>query len=113
MCSWHEDLAHRMEDPQGRAAGFQREAGGGSREDDGERAETPAEREAPPAAAELGRAALRPASFFEIFDGTIDEIAIDPALLLGVAEEQAVIADDVDEPGDAARVSGDPIQRGL
>src|SRR2546430_7595630 len=38
-------------------------------------------------------------------------VPIDPALLIGVREDEAVIADHVDEPRDPARIFGDPVHR--
>src|SRR2546422_11129209 len=38
-------------------------------------------------------------------------VPIDPALLIGVREDEAVIADHVDEPWDPSRIFGDPVHR--
>src|SRR5207249_8344353 len=50
-------------------------------------------------------------ALLEIVDRLSDSLAVDPALLLGVAEEEAVIADDVDEPWNPTRIFRDPAHR--
>src|SRR5207244_4946384 len=55
--------------------------------------------------------ALGPRALLEIVDRLSDNLAVNPALLIGVAEEEAVIADDIDEPWNPTRIFRDPVHR--
>src|SRR5215831_6302851 len=50
-------------------------------------------------------------SFLEILDGLFDDVAIDAMALVGISDEQAMIADDVDEPRDPAGIGFDALGR--
>src|SRR6185503_17905647 len=56
---------------------------------------------------------LRPLALLEVFDGLVDDTAVDPPLAVGVAGQQAVIAHDVDDARRALAVLGDPLDRGV
>src|SRR5436190_168947 len=60
----------------------------------------------PSAVARFRRRAL---AFFQVLDGLLDDRPVDPPLAEGVARDQAVIADHVDDARDAARVLGDAL----
>ena len=47
----------------------------------------------------------------KILDGLLDDLAIDPANLIGIADDQAVVADRVDKARDPSGVFGDPHDR--
>src|SRR5262245_25996565 len=75
-----------------------------------EPAEHPAEHGRTP----LPREALGASGSFarlEILDGLLDDVAIDALPLVGIPDEQAVIADDVDEPRDPVGVRRDALGR--
>src|SRR5215468_7191017 len=57
----------------------------------------------------LGR--IRPFPLLEILDGFEDDVSIDAMALVGIPDEQAMIADDVDESRDPAGIGGDAFGR--
>src|SRR5262249_38959073 len=52
-------------------------------------------------------------TLFEVLHGLLDDLAIDASNLIGVADEEAVIAERVDEARDASGVLGDAADRGV
>ena len=48
-----------------------------------------------------------PPALLEVLDGLLDDLAIDAPDLVGIADEQAVVAERIDEARDSARVLGD------
>src|SRR2546425_8185911 len=82
-----------------------------SRERHRERPEAPPSEEARPRAGQPPDLALWCRTLLEVFDRLIDGIPIDPALLIGVSEQEAVIADAVDQPWYPAGVFRDPVHR--
>src|ERR1700682_2116118 len=53
------------------------------------------------------RLSRSPLALLEILDGLLDDGAIDPPDLVRVADDQAVVAEPIDEARDSARVRGD------
>src|SRR5260221_10349038 len=91
----------------------------GSSQSVGAEDEEPAEErgpEAPHRPAESGRpwlpdeaaGACGPPALLQVLDRLFHDVPLDPPLLLGIADEQAVIAHDVDKPWDPAGVLRDP-----
>ena len=55
----------------------------------------------------------RPLPVFQILDAPLDHLALDSACLVRVTDEQAVVAQDIDEARDAVRVGGDALDGGV
>src|SRR5437879_4606673 len=98
MCSWDQQLAYGVDEVQRFRMSAQGERRGDAGERHRERRQTPAQDEPRPRTAELPAPRLGPRAFLEVFDRLVDHVAIDPPFLVGVAEEEAVVTDGVDEP---------------
>src|SRR4029453_12692643 len=57
------------------------------------------------------RTPLSPTALFEILDGFVDDLGVDVPDLVRIADEQAVVAERIDEPRNSARVLGDQLHR--
>src|SRR5712691_10665584 len=64
-------------------------------------------------AAKFHYRALWPHAFLQIFDRLADGGPIDSPLLIGVSKEEAVIAHNVDEPGNPTRILRDAVHCGV
>src|SRR5258705_12908071 len=97
-----------MEEPKRGGAEFHGEGGRRSREGDPERAEAPPETGWSPRAAGTLHPALCRRAFLQIIDRLVDYLLIDPTFFVGIAEEQAVGADDVGGSWDTAPILHHP-----
>src|SRR6267142_500665 len=109
MCSWSQDLAHRLDEAQRGGVGFQNEGHRGGREQRHKGADAPPNEEPSPRAAKLTAFPLWSRALLQILDRLVDDVPIDAALLIGVSEEEAVIADRIDDTWNAARIGGNAI----
>src|SRR4029077_9999491 len=73
--------------------------------------QTPADEHAGPDLEQATPLSRPPLAIFEILDGLLDDGAVYPPHLVRIADQQAVVAEYVDEAWDPARVLRDPGDR--
>src|SRR2546426_2583017 len=113
ICSWDQESPHRLDDAQQGRVGPQRQAQNSARETRRQRSQAPPQETLRPRATKPSDPAPGWRALLQIVDGLVDRGPIDSALLIGIREEQAMIADDADEPWDPPRVFADAVHRGI
>src|SRR4029453_19517399 len=111
MCSWHQQVAGGLDEPEHGGVELQGEGCGGARNGHHKGPKAPPEDSAHPRPSKLLCRGPWSRAFLQVLDRLIDDVPIDPALLVGIAEEEAVIADGVDESWNSTGIGRDSIHR--